>query len=85
MVAGVFITGLVFGTPGQQLQLLVDTGSGVTHVAGQGCGSACGLGLPPSAGYNASASSTSRVMRCGDGCRSVRRLFEQLGVVPANA
>lgn len=65
---GVFITGLDFGTPPQELQLLIDTGSGITHVAGAGCGSSCGLGLPETAGYNASASSTSQAVPCGDAC-----------------
>ena len=62
------MAGISFGTPGQELQLLVDTGSGVTHVAGAGCGSACGLGLPESAGYNASASTTAQLVPCGDEC-----------------
>lgn len=65
---GVFVTGLGFGTPPQQLQLLIDTGSGITHVAGKGCGSSCGLQLSEDAGYDAAASSTARAVPCGDEC-----------------
>ena len=66
--AGVFVTGLQIGTPPQEAQLLVDTGSGVTHVAGKGCGSACGIGLPPDVGFDAAASSSARVLPCGEQC-----------------
>lgn len=65
---GVFIAGLDFGSPGQALPLLIDTGSGMTHVAGAGCGSACGTGLPKAVGYNLSASATGARLPCGDDC-----------------
>lgn len=66
--AGVFVTGLQFGTPPQTLQLLIDTGSGVTHVAGRGCGSSCGVGLSPSAGFDAQGSSTAQRVPCDEQC-----------------
>lgn len=62
------MTGLDVGTPSQSVQLLIDTGSGVTHVASKGCGSACGLLLPPTVGFNASASSTAQALPCGARC-----------------
>lgn len=68
MAAGVFVTGLQFGTSPQTLQLLIDTGSGITHVAGRGCGSSCGVGLSPAAGYDAQASSTAQRLPCDERC-----------------
>ncbi len=65
---GVFVTGLQFGTPPQTLQLLIDTGSGITHVAGRGCGSSCGVGLSPEAGYDSQASSTAQRLPCDERC-----------------
>lgn len=65
---GVFIAGLQFGTPPQNIPLLIDTGSSVTHIAGIGCGSSCGVGLPNTIGYNLSASSTGQRVPCGDSC-----------------
>lgn len=66
--AGVFVTGLQFGTPPQTVQLLIDTGSGITHLAGKGCGSSCGLGLPPTAGFDPAASSSAARVACDERC-----------------
>ena len=77
--AGVFITGLEFGTPPQPLQLLIDTGSGITHIASTGCGSSCGIGLAESRGYNFSASSTAAEVPCGEMCSCAYCSCDTLG------
>lgn len=67
-----FIAGLDIGTPPQKLNLLIDTGSGIVHVAGKGCGSSCGLGLSEASGYDLNASSTGAVVPCGEMCSCPR-------------
>lgn len=79
--AGVFVTGLQFGTPPQTVQLLIDTGSGITHLAGKGCGSSCGLGLPPTAGFDAAASSTAERLPCDERCSCPQCECQTQGVV----
>jgi hypothetical protein len=76
----VFVTGLGFGAPQQQLQLLIDTGSGITHIAGTGCGSSCGVGLAEDRGYNASASSTAARVGCGASCSCPSCMCQTMGV-----
>ena len=58
---------------------MIDTGSGVTHLAGAGCGSTCGLGLSEADGYNLSASSTGVVVGCGDECGCMQCQCDTLG------